>query len=1327
MSFADDRSGVDSATARLVLDGVDRTVDCSVTATFIVLNPSEPPELLAEGGHAVTVTVRDVAGNQGQATVLFTVDATPPALVFLSPEPSLLSANPEVAIDIELVDGTSGADPASFALTLDGSAVAGCSVTSTAAFCTSPPLTTGEHRLEASVSDRAGNVASAEHTFTLLLDREPPLVTVETPQDGAIVRAPAVHIAGTAEDDLGLAALRVDGREVQLVAGRFEADVILGEGLNLLLIEAQDVFGRSTLVDLHVTLDTDPPTLTLDAPRPGQPINAASARVTGEATDEHGDVRVEVNGQAVPLDQGRFETALVLTEGENPLQVRAFDQAGNSAEVGFVVVRFTLPEIAITSPADLSYLVETTTTVTGTVSDPAAAVAVNGMPAALSGTSFSAAGVPLIEGGNVLTATATTANGRVGTDSINVVRDTTPPRLAVRYPQDGATLFAPAVTVSGLVNDIVPGTVNASEATVLVNDRPAAVANRSFMAAGVPLAPGENLLTVVAIDESGNRGEATVTVRRAEPAAPRLAVVSGDGQTATIGAALPDPLVVQLLDGQGLAVPGRPVIFKIRGGNGSLDGGRRQIAVVTDAGGRAAAHLTLGTRAGAASQAVEASAIGFAGPAVFTATAEPSAPALLVVDAGNHQVGIAGRALPRPLVAVVVDSGFNRLEGYPIALAVTRGQGHFEDGSRELLAASDSDGRVVVPFVLDPEEGISNNVVEARLAGFEGSPVATFVASGRGAGEPSATTISGIVLDNSDQPVPGVTLRIKEQPTLTAESGPQGIFRLAGAPVGTLHLIVDGSTADRPGPWPDLEFLLTTIPGRDNTVGMPIYLLPLDLQHGLMVDETRGGTITLPEVPGFALEIAPGSVSFPGGGKSGVVSVTAVHSDKIPMVPNFGQQPRFIVTIQPAGALFDPPARLVLPNLEGLAPGEVTELYSFDHDLGHFVSIGPATVTENGKLIASNQGVGILKAGWHCGGNPPAPGTPHGCPQCQLCDGSKCVPGCSLQGLSGSGAEMSAVVAAACPDCDDRIFCTVNDTCTPNGGCRGKQVEVDEIIGPCVAAVDAPVTFVADSNGPDRLNWAATPEDAASPQRGTGGAFTTRFSRETGAVVTVGCLTTQLREKQLSVLRSCQSITPELINFGKETPPPFFAKGFTSPGFDPTYNALPCASSEQRCFRLEFLRIGYTTGVASHGATDITGAEDSDVTEETCSAIIADLTPRGPDDDPPLRQYWASDIMQLHEAVHIGQIVNNVHPEIMVEFAAAVSDAKNCSGECPPATPPAGSFDRLLDEIRLRIARQFEEDPETEAAAHRVSNPRYEERTRAIRERAVNEGWVQCF
>lgn len=76
---------------------------------------------------------------------------------------------------------------------------------------------------------------------------------------------------------------------------------------------------------------------------------------------------------------------------------------------------------------------------------------------------------------------------------------------------------------------------------------------------------------------------------------------------------------------------------------------------------------------------------------------------------------------------------------------------------------------------------------------------------------------------------------------------------------------------------------------------MPVYLLPLNQAEGLLVDETHGGTLTLAEVPGFSLQILPGSVTFPGGSRSGVVSATVVHGDKVPMVPNFGQQPRLIL------------------------------------------------------------------------------------------------------------------------------------------------------------------------------------------------------------------------------------------------------------------------------------------------------------------------------------------------------------------------------------------------------------------------------------------------
>ncbi len=37
---------------------------------------------------------------------------------------------------------------------------------------------------------------------------------------------------------------------------------------------------------------------------------------------------------------------------------------------------------------------------------------------------------------------------------------------------------------------------------------------------------------------------------------------------------------------------------------------------------------------------------------------------------------------------------------------------------------------------------------------------------------------------------------------------------------------------------------------------------------------------------------------------------------------------------EPAGRHFDPPAALSLPNSDGLVPGEITEMYAFDHDLG---------------------------------------------------------------------------------------------------------------------------------------------------------------------------------------------------------------------------------------------------------------------------------------------------------------------------------------------------------------------------------------------------------
>jgi hypothetical protein len=657
------------------------------------------------------------------------------------------------------------------------------------------------------------------------------------------------------------------------------------------------------------------------------------------------------------------------------------------------------PSIVITNPPNLSFTNSNPITVTGTVSDPNASVTVNGVVAPAGSGAFSVS-LPLIEGNNTITAAAT-SNAATSTASIQVTLDTTPPRATILSPLNGFVTTDSTVTVSGTANDTVVGTVNDQQVQVRVNGFDAVVQNRSFQVIDIPVAIGDNVITATAHDRAGNGATATITIRRDPPTQPHIQLVSGNNQRAAIGSPLASPLVVGLFDANNNPVSNQTVVFAVTQNNGSLDAGQVTEAVTTNSQGQAQVHWTVGTRSGAGNNTVIANATGFDGSAVFTASGSATNAALINMDAGTGQTGVAGQALPHPFVAVVTDAGHNRLGNVSVTFRVTQGGGTL-GGQSSVTTMSDSDGRALATLTLGPRDGISNNVVEATFTGNPGFPAA-FVATGRALGDPAATRITGVVLDNSNNPVPGATIRayltnVPAQasqgipPSIAVQSDLQGQFAIQPAPVGFVKLIADGSTVTRPGQWPNLEYDLVTVAGRNNTIGMPIYLLPLDTTDLLCVSETAGGTLTLPQVPGFSMTVQPGSATFPGGSKTGCISVTPVHPDKIPMVPGFGQQPRFIVTIQPAGTLFNPPAAITVPNLEALGRREVTEMYSFDHDLGTFVSIGTGTVSDDGTVVQSDPGVGVLKAGWFCDGNPGSTGSAGVCPVCKQCNGSDCVP-----------------------------------------------------------------------------------------------------------------------------------------------------------------------------------------------------------------------------------------------------------------------------------------------------------------------------------------------
>jgi len=738
--------------------------------------------------------------------------------------------------------------------------------------------------------------------------------------------------------------------------------------------------------------------------------------------------------------------------------------------------------LAVTIDAPLSGLLtnQDAVDVVGSVSDGATSVSVNGVPAALTNGSFSALGLPLEEGTNLFTATAEGPGGSSGTASVVVVRDTTPPSATIELPLDGQIVGAGSVDVVGSVYDVVIGTVDAEDCRVVVDgpggSRSAQVENRTFRVEGFPLVLGVNVLSAVATDTAGNTGAAfAVQVTQQALIGDRIVIASGDGQEAPIGEPLVELVVARAIDDQGSPLPGRSLLFRVTRNDGRLrlagaDDEQVELSVVTDANGEAAVEWFLGSRVGIANNRVEVRGDGFGTPALFTASGLAGACQTLVADMGANQVGLPDSPLARALEVVALDAGGNFCVGTPVTFSVAQGGGSF-DGASEVEIATNADGRAAAIFSLGPEVGVNAHRAVATLEGLGGEPpsfVATAVAPSAG-GE---TRFIGLVLDTEEGPLPDASVHIHgADPPVESATDETGQFILTGVPVGANLLVIDGSATSRPGSWPILEFQVNVLPGVDNSLGMPIFLPLLDDGGLREVGGDEDVVLELAGVEGFAIKVFANSATFADGNTTGLMGVTQVSSDQVPMPPNQGSAPAWAATLQPPGAILDPPAQITAPNATGLPPGAIVDIFSFDHDLEQFVSAGTGSVQPDGATIVSDPGSGIRKSGWHVAPPPPPP------PACAAACGSleKCENGaCVLdEELAAQCAEEEAPVATSakvalasaaaadfcgpCPlchsnngqgcvpdpagtTCDDENPCTGDGTCAPGGECEPGNV-----------------------------------------------------------------------------------------------------------------------------------------------------------------------------------------------------------------------------------------------------------------------------------------------
>ena len=211
--------------------------------------------------------------------------------------------------------------------------------------------------------------------------------------------------------------------------------------------------------------------------------------------------------------------------------------------------------------------------------------------------------------------------------------------------------------------------------------------------------------------------------------------------------------------------PNQPVIFKVTQNDGLVAAGGAPGAERDRddrrAGPRAGA-LDAGTSRGCRRQfASRPTRSASRASPIFTASGTQGAAGKIVVDTGNDQIGLIGQPLPKPFIAVVVDAGNNRLGGVPVTFTVQSRAAATSTDSRASPSPRDSDGRAAATLTLGSQEGNANNLVQANFHGQPALRRPASRASGRAPGNPADTMISGVVLDNSNVPIPGVTVRAR--------------------------------------------------------------------------------------------------------------------------------------------------------------------------------------------------------------------------------------------------------------------------------------------------------------------------------------------------------------------------------------------------------------------------------------------------------------------------------------------------------------------------------------------------------------------------------------
>ncbi|MCZ9275262.1 Ig-like domain-containing protein [Escherichia albertii] len=566
----------------------DKTYTATVGAngTWRVQVPTADAQALSEGNQVVLVSGKDATGNTVTGAQRLTVDTQPPTLTInaIAQDNIINAAEHNVAL---VLSGTSNAETGQIVtLTLNGTVHTatvghngGWQVTLPASDVQA--LADGRYTLNASVSDRAGNMTSDSANFTV--DTHVPTISVNTVAgddilnnaEQAVAQIISGRVSGASPGDtvtvkLGTGVLT----GVVLADGTWNVALdpaltrTLDRGVNTIIVSVTDAAGNMGTAPHNISLVGVAPLITINTVSGDDVINAAEK---GAPLTLTGSTQQVEAGQTVTVTlAGQNFTTTVQSDGSWSVTVPASavgnlpdgavaitasvtDASGNTGDTSrTITVDSQAPALSI-DPLTADNIINASESgqnlqISGTTdAQPGQTVTVtlNGQtyqgtvqPDGTWSVSVPAANVGALADGNAtVTASVTDVAGNPSSISRVALVDTTPPVVTINPVATDNVINTPehaqAQIISGTVTgaqagDIVTVTLNNVNYTTVVD----VSGNWSL---GVPasvvsgLADGSYPVSVSVTDRAGNTGSQSLTVT-VDTAAPVIGIntIAGD-------------------------------------------------------------------------------------------------------------------------------------------------------------------------------------------------------------------------------------------------------------------------------------------------------------------------------------------------------------------------------------------------------------------------------------------------------------------------------------------------------------------------------------------------------------------------------------------------------------------------------------------------------------------------------------------------------------------------------------------------------------------------------------------------------------------------------